>query len=446
MVIDTFEFIILSCFSRILGDDEDSEVSLKGEGSNYKIQQAGSTVNTTETELLLASCCEIVFEQLQKYTKIMSRANTKKRKIKKVSAGSQGEGDSRVNQQRRISQAVETIFENMGHDLDDAQEEIEELVESAMNDPSLRERLFDDAGMRDTGDESDSSEGEENKVAEEQEEDHKEQPSEEQKASTQEQPIDYEKAVKMYDKSVVLKLLRLLEIFTAIGIKSKSINQFVTQVANSKLISTLMELSARCQEIQHSMVVMKILSNLITIGVTQEIINDTFKQIKTSSWGKDVFTISVKADFDNSFLQYLYNSLIGIRSKQWEKEQKNYGAFSTSRSIIKIFSDIMRSDTQTEWKTNIEKVLDTLLSNINDYSIVEYEAVMSILEGGEYQGLSYGSHGMTGNNSKFTVVGFVKDLESSNQEYEMNNEFAKTSDQLLAIYYDEKHPERNDMF
>ena len=78
MIIDTFEFIILSCFSRILGDDEGSEISLKGLHSSYKIQQAGSTVNTTQTELLLASCLEIVFEQFQKYTKLCPKLTREK--------------------------------------------------------------------------------------------------------------------------------------------------------------------------------------------------------------------------------------------------------------------------------------------------------------------------------------------------------------------------------
>ena len=106
----------------------------------------------------------------------------------------------------------------------------------------------------------------------------------------------------------------------------------------------------------------------------------------------------------------------------------------------------MRSETQSDWKTNIEKVIDTFMSKINEYPIVECEALLSVLEGGEYQGLGYGVHGITKDNSKFTAVGLFKDIESSQKEYKMNNEFETTSDKLLAIYYDERHPERNDMF
>ena len=179
-------------------------------------------------------------------------------------------------------------------------------MERARDDPDLRRQILVQGGMDDDANESDTSEGEDNKEAEAQEEDHKEPQSEENKsANSQDQPIDYEKAVKMYDKSVLLKLLRLLEIFTAIAVKSKGINHFVAQVANPKLISTLMELSVMCQEIQHSMVVMKILSNLITLGIAHDVINETFAQIKNSSWGKPIFTVNTKADFENNFLQYI---------------------------------------------------------------------------------------------------------------------------------------------
>ena len=444
MIIDTFEFIILSCFSRILGDDEGSEISLKGLDTSYKIQQAGSTVNTTQTELLLASCLEIVFEQLQKYTKIMSKVNTRKRTIKAVKRSSGRDQQSEV---QRLTQALEIVFRNQGEDPDEERDHFEAIIDSARNDPNLRRQVLADAGMDDDANGSHTSEGEDNKEAEAQEEDHKEPQSEENKsANSQDQPIDYVKAVKMYDKSVVLKLLRLLEIFTAIAVKSKGINHFVAQVANPKLISTLMELSVMCQEIQHSMVVMKILSNLITLGIAHDVINETFAQIKNSSWGKPIFTVNTKADFENNFLQYCYNSLVEVRSKQWQKEQKNYGAFTTSKSIVKIFSNVMRSETQSDWKTNIEKVIDAFMSKINEYPIVKCEALLGVLEGGEYQGLGYGVHGITKDNSKFTAVGFFKDIESSQKEYKMSNEFETTSDKLLAIYYDERHPERNDMF
>ena len=369
MIIDTFEFIILSCFSRILGDDEGSEISLKGLDTSYKIQQAGSTVNTTQTELLLASCLEIVFEQLQKYTKIMSKVNKRKRTIKSVKRSSRR---GQLSVEQRLEQALQRIFRDNGDDPEEERDQIESIIDRARSNSNLRRRVLADAGMDNDANGSDTSEGEDNKEAEAQEEDHKEPQSEENKsANTQDQPIDYEKAVKMYDKSVVLKLLRLLEIFTAIAVKSKGINHFVAQVANPKLISTLMELSVMCQEIQHSMVVMKILSNLITLGVAHDVINETFAQIKNGSWGKPMFTVNTKADFENNFLQHCYNSLVEVRSKQWQKEQKNYGAYATSRSIVKIFSNVMRLETESVWKTSIEKVIDTFMSKINEYPIVE---------------------------------------------------------------------------
>ena len=75
MIIDIFEFIVSACFSRILGEDEDKDlVAQKSSTSAYKLQQARSLVNTDITETLLGTCMEIVFEQLEKYTKIIEKA------------------------------------------------------------------------------------------------------------------------------------------------------------------------------------------------------------------------------------------------------------------------------------------------------------------------------------------------------------------------------------
>jgi len=83
--------------------------------------------------------------------------------------------------------------------------------------------------------------------------------------------------------------------------------------------------------------------------------------------------------------------------------------------------------------------------------------MMSLFEGGEYNGLNIGAYGKTSEGNKFITAGFVKDwydLSTPDGQGAANNFGIKNissdintkDDYLLAIYYDEAHPQRNDMF
>ena len=118
----------------------------------------------------------------------------------------------------------------------------------------------------------------------------------------------------------------------------------------------------------------------------------------------------------------------------------------------------MRSDQHQEWKNAISQVFDSFLKNFNEYTIEDTETLLNIFEGGEYCGLSYGVYGMTKDNSKFVTAGFTTqwyDLDKENSEeendsrfrlYNIKIELTNQEDKLLAISYDERHPERNEMF
>ena len=101
--------------------------------------------------------------------------------------------------------------------------------------------------------------------------------------------------------------------------------------------------------------------------------------------------------------------------------------------------------------------MDDFLENIDSYSIEEFDVMISLFEGGEYEGLNTGAFGKTKNGGKFTAVGFVKkwydlslpDNQQSNSDFQIEEISSDLTDKelyLLAIHFDDKHPERNDMF
>jgi hypothetical protein len=122
-----------------------------------------------------------------------------------------------------------------------------------------------------------------------------------------------------------------------------------------------------------------------------------------------------------------------------------------------MFKTILRTSVQPLWKKKIEEVLDNFLKNIDSYPIEEFDVLVSLFEGGEYNGLNIGAYGKDESGNKFTTVGFTKkwynlstpDNQESNSNFEIcdiEEELRDKDDYLLAIYYDEEHPQRNDMF
>ena len=482
MVIDTFEFIILACFSRILGEDEDKDLVLKSsESSTYKLQMAQSVVNTSETEILLGSCLEIVFEQLKKYSKIMSEAGYRRRE-KETLETSESQEENKEEQNTPASaqpgddEETRRLREQFLQELRDSGMnpiEIARIESNMMAELARYNELQSDGNSAQNAESqpANSENQEEEKKHESVEEDHKEAPNENgqddtlndinqvERNDTPNARKNYDEVEQIYDKQLVLKFLRLIEIFTAIANKSQNINQFVTKVAKPLRIHTLVELSLRCQQTQHSMIVLKILCNLLQLGIGQKTITEAFREAETTSWGEMLSNTPTKVDFgEHKFLQFCYNSVLLNRMHQWMNNiYIPYGYYDASKSVIRLFNQIMRSDQHQDWKDTISQVFDSFLKNFNEYTIEDTETLLNIFEGGEYCGLSYGVYGMTKDNSKFVTAGFTTqwyDLDKDgNQQNDPNlkihplkTEYNNQKDKLLAISYDERHPERNEMF
>ena len=263
----------------------------------------------------------------------------------------------------------------------------------------------------------------------------------------------------MYDKKVVLKFLRLLEIFTSIAVKSKQINQFVLRVTNSDHIQTLLKLFLKCRLTQHAMIILKIFGNLIKLGVGMNTLDEAMTEVKTTTWSKQLFDTKTKANFGEcAFLQFCYNSLLNIRASQWsEHKLQSYGSYNISSGIVRLLKLVIHTGLTFSWSQTIQTVLDDFLASPEDFSNEEFDILMSLFEGGEPIGMIYGSHGKTKDDYKFTVVGFARKWYGFTKEktddenkqfpiYKINTEYCDARDKLLAIYYDDKNPEKNEMF
>jgi hypothetical protein len=262
----------------------------------------------------------------------------------------------------------------------------------------------------------------------------------------------------MYDEKFLTKLLRLIEVFTAISLKNKELHQFVLKVTKPIEISFLLKLLLVSQY-NHGIIILKILTNLIKIEFKSELFNESITNIENLEIVQNILNLTPKTQIEDcSFIQFCFNLLLYIRSNQWDKRNfESVGSYDISCGIVRLFQAILKSNIQPDWKEKLEKCMDNLLENIETYSIEEFDILMSLFEGGEYQGINVGGYGMTKDKNKFTTVGFVKrwygltppDDPNQNNDFQIldvSTNLTNKDDYLLAIYYDEKHPERNDMF
>ena len=110
-----------------------------------------------------------------------------------------------------------------------------------------------------------------------------------------------------YGYKVIVKLLRLIEVFTSIAIRNDKIQDFVVRVTQSQQVLTLARLLVSCNS-RHGLIILKIFENLINIKFDKGTFDKSFDKYKKSKIGKAVFDIEAKTKFDDCpFLQFLYN-------------------------------------------------------------------------------------------------------------------------------------------
>ena len=69
------------------------------------------------------------------------------------------------------------------------------------------------------------------------------------------------------------------------------------------------------------------------------------------------------------------------------------GAYIISWSVVKLLRTILITTYQPKWKAKIEEAMDSFIVNIDSYPIEEFDVMLSLFEGGEYNELNTGAFG-----------------------------------------------------
>ena len=415
---------MMAWFSRILSESDDKNLSMKKTGSQIdKIQQAFSVVNTNITEVLLGTSFEALFEQIARYNRYIEHFDP-------------------IDWKLFVTHRNKLRFTNQSLSID--------------NTLPFEDEKTEEEKQREAEEEKKREDEEEAKIVQEAEEGNARDKVE--LAIEKQTNKELKKLNSIYDEKIILKLLRLIEMFTSIALKNSHIHQFVLKVTRPVQIKTLVHLLINCQS-KHGIMTLKILTNLLKIGIDKNTLDNSFIELKEMEVVREIFELNTKVKFEEwAFIQFCYNYLLKIRSSQWDKRAiESNGAYIISCSVVRLLRTILVTTYQPKWKAKIEEAMDAFIADIDSYPIEEFDVMLSLFEGGEYNGLNTGAYGKTAEGNKFITAGFVKnwydlstpDGSGSSSNFEIKDVTAdiKTKDDyLLAIYFDENNPQRNDMF
>jgi hypothetical protein len=202
---------------------------------------------------------------------------------------------------------------------------------------------------------------------------------------------------------------------TSAALSHKKIVNFILKFVRDKEIILLAN-HFLMNKANHSPIILKIFFNLLCIGISLGQLDNAFS---SPEFTQKVGMIDCKIEFSESaFLNLSFKLLVKTnrlkREKYYSKDE------IMNQHLIELFKKILRSDSSPELekcKEIIECQLDRFLSNINDYSESESNALFNLFEGGEYLKLRPGAYAKTMDGRNAIIVGFTSlwfDIQSKN--------------------------------
>jgi hypothetical protein len=127
---------------------------------------------------------------------------------------------------------------------------------------------------------------------------------------------------KLYAESFIRRLLRLIEMFTSVALTSSQPLALVSKVASPYMLFTMLNIILIASP-RTKMLALKIITNIIRIGIPAQIFEQTIKlleQTPNSLGNKILTTVESKITFQSSnFLSFLFKYMLSIRSAMFNK-------------------------------------------------------------------------------------------------------------------------------
>jgi hypothetical protein len=268
---------------------------------------------------------------------------------------------------------------------------------------------------------------------------------------------ELKKLTKMYDQVYVSKLLRLLETFTTVAQTNLNVRHHLEKALRGETLALLLRLLVTSQA-RHGIIVVKILTNVVNLGIVQDIIQNSEDLFSTDGEFRKVMGIESHVTFEGAkFLEFCFKfCLSALNPSDSSNKLSNSGHYYVLNAVKHIFHNILSSDESHGWKSITEGELDKFMKNIDSYSVHEFDVMSCLLEGGDYRGLGVGCHGIAQDSKMFTILGFVENwygLSAPGKQLDDNNfdikkisyEYRSNDYYILGSTFDKKNPKKSDL-
>lgn len=177
---------------------------------------------------------------------------------------------------------------------------------------------------------------------------------------------------------------------------------------------------------QHGLTVVKILKNLVVLGIKDDTLSKSFDQIKGLQCVQDLLNISTNIKIGElNMFGLLLLKVLNVRAAQWESyEFKDSGAQYLSNHILGLLSKMSHSEHEQLWQTHVGDIVSAYLSEYKSYSMSETETILCLI-GGDFNSYSQGFIGKDDNGNKLIIAGF--------SQYWHNHEIPSNFDENLEV-------------
>jgi len=209
-------------------------------------------------------------------------------------------------------------------------------------------------------------------------------------------------------------------------------------------------------------VVLKVIQHIVKISIPFEVFEEAVRVLtrdEKSLAHRILHKVQPKAKFANSmFIRFLFNYLLSLRSKMWSgADAESDGQYAVSQAVsatLRVIGSVRAAD----WSKQVKEEITNALLTVESLPVPEADAVLSLLPGGEYGGVTAGDPALTSNDEVVTVLGYsstwkpVSELIKPGQgrsEYDkvlqslrLTPEFTDAKQMALALFYDKEQKQR----
>ena len=270
----------------------------------------------------------------------------------------------------------------------------------------------------------------------------------------------------LYSETFLKRLLRLVEIFTSIATSSSHPLSMVQRVANPYHLSSLLNLLILSSP-SVKIVVLKVIQHIVKISIPFEVFEEAVRVLtrdKGSLAHRILHKLQPEAKFESSmFLKFLFNYLLSLRSKMWcASDAESEGQYAVSQTVSATLRTIASVHGKGDfWSKVLKEETTKALLNIGNLRLDEADAILSLLPGGEYGGVTAGHPALTSKNEVVTVLGYsstwkaatslfpagqgASEYNKTLKKLNMSPEFGDPKQMAVALFYDKNQKSRQDM-